>query len=342
MAYHYVRPITGSQFPSLKALDVDDFRHQLEYFRRYYTFVGMDDIVGALDDGRPLPARPLLLTFDDGYADHYTYVWPTLLALGVTAAFYPTAESTYGRGLLAVNKIHFVLAAANDHEALVQIIEAAIRDFDARGGGSTVAEYRSRYWQANRFDAEPTLYCKQLLQHALPDGLRQTVLDDLFQRFVTSDPAGFAADLYLNAHQIREMRASGMHIGGHGGTHRWLDRLSRDEQRAEIDESIRLLEVTGMTPSDTFTFCYPYGGYNDVTLDLLRERRCRAAVTVRPDLATSDPITRLELPRLDTNDLPKDPAAPIGAWTLRVLDTTARATSLDATNPPDALCLSPR
>ncbi len=317
VTYHYVHPIAGSRYPALKALDVGHFKQQLKYFGRHYQFVSIADVVAAREEGRALPEQPLLLTFDDGYRDHYEHVWPALREIGTTGAFYPTADATLGHSILDVNKIHFILAAVDRHDALVDAIDAAVHDDNMRSGGLTVAEYRLRYWTGNRFDAAPVLYCKQLLQHALPDTLRRPLLDQLFGRFVSADPAAFGADLYVNLAQLSDMRESGMHIGGHGATHRWLDRLPRSEQTVEIDRSLYFLQLAGMSSSDVFTFCYPYGGYNDVTIELLRERGCHAGLTVRPDLVDLRTVPMLELPRLDTNDLPHDPSAAPDLWTAR-------------------------
>jgi peptidoglycan/xylan/chitin deacetylase (PgdA/CDA1 family) len=114
------------------------------------------------------------------------------------------------------------------------------------------------------------------------------------------------------------MVAAGMHVGGHSGRHAWLDRLTAEEQRQEIEESLRLLHaVWGEDDGHCLTFCYPYGGYNGDTLELLRRKNCRAGLTVRPDLAHLNRDTMLELPRLDTTDFPTGPNDGPGVWTVR-------------------------
>jgi peptidoglycan/xylan/chitin deacetylase (PgdA/CDA1 family) len=41
-----------------------------------------------LTEGAPLPARPVILTFDDGYRDNYTNAFPLLKERGMTATFF--------------------------------------------------------------------------------------------------------------------------------------------------------------------------------------------------------------------------------------------------------------
>lgn len=68
--YHYVRDFEVTRYPSIKGLDVRDFRAQLTYLGRHYTFVTVDECLSALDSGDRLPPAAVLLTFDDGYIDH--------------------------------------------------------------------------------------------------------------------------------------------------------------------------------------------------------------------------------------------------------------------------------
>src|SRR5947209_2756890 len=45
-------------------------------------------LIGSLRAGASLPTRPVVLTFDDGYADVFTNVYPVLLRLRLTATFF--------------------------------------------------------------------------------------------------------------------------------------------------------------------------------------------------------------------------------------------------------------
>jgi peptidoglycan/xylan/chitin deacetylase (PgdA/CDA1 family) len=108
----------------------------------------------------------------------------------------------------------------------------------------------------------------------------------------------------------------GMTVGSHGHGHYWMNTLPPPEQAREIDASLAFLASLGV-PARDWVMCYPYGGYNDSLIDLVRQRGCAVglAVTVGiADLATDNPLT---LPRLDTNDLPKAGDAQPGDWTLR-------------------------
>jgi biofilm PGA synthesis lipoprotein PgaB len=61
------------------AVDVEQLAQQFAWLRGHgYVAVSVSDIVAARSGGKPLPAKAVLLTFDDGYRSVYTHVFPLL------------------------------------------------------------------------------------------------------------------------------------------------------------------------------------------------------------------------------------------------------------------------
>ena len=60
---------------------------------RGYTTILPGDLAAWFDAGTPLPPRPVMLTFDDGFPDWVTTVLPLLRARGMTAEFYVTIDA---------------------------------------------------------------------------------------------------------------------------------------------------------------------------------------------------------------------------------------------------------
>ncbi|WP_274626311.1 polysaccharide deacetylase family protein [Arvimicrobium flavum] len=312
--YHYVRPLVRSRYPDIKGLEAELFREQIRYLKANYTIVSMGDFLSARDAGEALPPRACLLTFDDGYSDHYAYAFPIMMDEGVTGAFYAPRSVVLARQVLEVNKTHFILASEPDKAKLEteldRLVEGARDRFDLPTTDALKAEFR----QANRFDPAEVIYVKRLLQHALPDALRSEIAAELFARYVSADEKAFAEELYISIEQGRVMAACGMHFGGHGDRHLWHSRLDEAGQRAEIDGADELLDLIGV-PSAGRTYCYPYGDYNETTLALLEERGYRAAFTAKVGLADRASEAPYRLSRLDTNDLPKQADAEPNGWT---------------------------
>ncbi len=321
--YHYVRPIAGSAWPRIRGLELSLFRAQLAYFARHYVPVTVGEVIEASRGGAPLPRRALLLTFDDGFAEHHRFVTPLLVEHGMQGAFYPPSRAILARDPLDVHKVHHILASTDDVRPLVRSLERGIEAARAAGAPGaeeleSLADYRARWAVANRWDPAEVIYLKRMLQTALPAALRTPLCDALFAEAVGLEPALFAESLYVSVADLREMVAAGMHVGSHGHSHGWLNRMSPAAQRTDLERSLALLDAVGQRHD--WTHCYPYGGYDASTLAILRELGCTLAFTCEAALAPASPrevgaAPWLEVPRLDTNDLPKDPDAAPNRWT---------------------------
>lgn len=53
------------------------FEEDLKYLKEHgYTGIFMQDLLDYVNKGTPLPEKPILLTFDDGYYNNYLYAYP--------------------------------------------------------------------------------------------------------------------------------------------------------------------------------------------------------------------------------------------------------------------------
>ena len=166
----------------------------------------------------------------------------------------------------------------------------------------------------SRFDPAEVVFVKRMLQRDLPEEMRNTLTDELFKQFVSNDEAAFSKELYMSIEQISCLQRNGMYVGSHGFDHYWLNSISEDKQRKEIDLSLKFLEMVG-SDAKRWIMCYPYGAYNETTLSILRDRNCLVGLTTEVDIANLEEHDPLTLPRLDTNDLPKDATSKPNEWT---------------------------
>jgi len=302
--YHYVRALSRSRYPQIKGLPTDDFRRQIEYVQAHYTVIGADRLLRAVTEDVPLPPNAALLTFDDGYLDHFTNVFPLLDAEGLPGCFFPPVRCVLDREVLAVNKIHYVLASpASPGEIADRLFEL----MEAWGDPDALRSregYREAVAGDHRFDEPEVVLIKRLLQRELPTPLRRRILDHLFETYVDVPEEVLAEELYMDLEQVRCLRRHGMYVGSHGDRHAWMDRLNPEEQRRDIDRSVGFLDEVG-TSLDRWIMCYPYGAHDESLRSYIQDRGCVVGLTTRAetgDLSEDDP---LQLPRLDTNDIPK-------------------------------------
>ena len=67
----------------------DVFRAQLQALRDWgYTSITISELVNVIINGGDLPARPVVITFDDGNNDIYDYAFPIMQEMGFVGTFY--------------------------------------------------------------------------------------------------------------------------------------------------------------------------------------------------------------------------------------------------------------
>ena len=314
--YHYVRDLRHSRYPEIKGLPRDEFEEQIRYIKKHYSVISGPELMNAIAEGASLPPRPLLLTFDDGYLDHFTEVFPVLDREKLPGCFFPPAKCILEHQVLDVNKIHFVLASTPDKRALVEHIFRQIDEKRSQYNLLTSPEYWKKLGVPSRFDSAEVMFCKSVLQRDLPLEVRQAIINDLFSLYVTADEASFSRELYMTVDQVGVLNRHGMYIGSHGYDHFWLNTLSTQQQEKEVDQSLAFLESVG-ADIRRWIMCYPYGAYNESLLSVLNSRNCVIGLTTEVGLARLGEHNPLILPRLDTNDLPKNSNADVDDWTVK-------------------------
>ncbi|MEL7655787.1 MAG: polysaccharide deacetylase family protein [Bacillota bacterium] len=75
--YHAI--IKDGNYQNKFFISPKQFEKDLKYLKENnYTPVFMKDLIHYVDNGTPLPEKPILLTFDDGYYNNYLYAYPLL------------------------------------------------------------------------------------------------------------------------------------------------------------------------------------------------------------------------------------------------------------------------
>ena len=109
--YHYVRRIKNSKYPKIKGLELSLFEEQLRFLMaNKFKFATLQEVV---EQPHKLSEKSVLLTFDDGYVDHYSHVFPVLDYYGIQGVFSMPGKILREGKVLDVNKVHFVLASAD-------------------------------------------------------------------------------------------------------------------------------------------------------------------------------------------------------------------------------------
>ena len=308
--YHYVRDLKNSRYPNIKGLDIEKFKKQIKFFKENYNFVRIEDLIEYYKNPKEkeLPNKAILLTFDDGYKDHYTYVLPILLENNIQGSFYIPTKCFQDKKVLDVNKIHFILESCiGEEDKILKDIEEYLKINKDSRILLSYDDYFKEYAIDSRFDKKEVIFIKRMLQVVLPEDYRKKLVDILFKKYVCTigdkiiSERAFWEELYLTPEQIRMMEKLGMHIGFHSHDHVWLSSLSKEEQEFQIKSSINYFKEIGIK-TEKMTLSYPYGGYNEESVELIKKYEIPLAFTTKVAIADLNKDENYALPRLDTND----------------------------------------
>ncbi len=93
LMYHNIDPAESGD----ATITTATFRAQLEALDEAgYTTVTLDDLYAYVTHGTPLPEKPIVITFDDGYMSNYEYAFPILREQGMCATIFVIGYS-FGR-----------------------------------------------------------------------------------------------------------------------------------------------------------------------------------------------------------------------------------------------------
>ena len=256
--YHYVRNMHETDFPEIKGRLVDDFRRQLDFISKSYTIISLKDYNNHLNGIGNIPAKACILTFDDGFKDHYTTVFPELKKRGFPATFYVCTQPLIEKKVLPVHKLHFLLAKLGS-EKLIQAYNQCLKE-------NFPDDFEEFYVNGSKKKDEKYVWDNNLIANLKVNaarmnyGMKLKIFDSLFSEYI-GDEKDFSEQLYLSKKEIKEMIRDGFEFGGHSNTHPRLSSISKEEMIKEIKESKEFFESEfGVS---LVSFSYPYGDHNN-------------------------------------------------------------------------------
>lgn len=257
-----------------QVLHVDAFDEQLAYLARHCDPIGLWELAEGLRGRRPLPPRPVVITFDDGYRNNLLLAAPLLAKHRVPATLFVTT------GLVGTQR--WMWAYELDEMFLRYPAERI-----AQASGS-----RELAWLCS------LELPRVAMSTACIEFLKQISFDaqnDIMRRLRRALPVEVDDEnRFLSWDEVREIRSYGVEIGAHTVNHPLLVRVPIEEAEREIAGSREMLhEQLGNPPR---LFAYPNGDTNQA-LTRIVGRYFEAAVTATQGTCGSD-VNLLEIPRL--------------------------------------------
>lgn len=248
--------------PSL-CVPLSAFEHQMRFVREHYTPVSLDQILEAIQGGRPFPPGAVAITFDDGYRDNYSQALPILQKYRLPATFYITAGCVDTRDTLWTSKLRYYFMTTRERSLHLrhpnpQALDLSSDQARQASYAHTVALIKS----AGKRRGGDEIF------REVESALQVTNLDPL-------------RDSMLSWDEIREMSRAGMLIGAHTLTHPNLPGLPPEAAEAEVAGSKALIEGRAKVP--VHHFAYPNGRgtshFNDTVREIVRKAGFLTSVT---------------------------------------------------------------
>ena len=275
--------ISVTQSPFTTGINVSitpkNFEAALRFLIAHYTPVHLQDVLTNCD-GRGLPSRAMLVTFDDAYASVAEWAAPLCRQFGVPAVFFVNAAFLDNQRMAPDNLVCYVANMLG-----METINAAVR---AVPGWETaqlrfLAEVFGRFFPAISL-AEREVFLDALRHLA---GIKESRTAN-------------EASLYMTGKQLCDLASFDFEIGNHTYTHTHCRTLSRQDFVSEVDRNKTELEALSGTRIRSFS--QPYGSSKDLTDELTEhlERSGHQAIFLSESVANPRKPDLLHIDRIST------------------------------------------
>ncbi|MFH1427199.1 MAG: polysaccharide deacetylase family protein [Patescibacteria group bacterium] len=253
LSYHYfIDP--GEKKPGVLC-EKETFRKQCVCLKENnFQVLPFSEIVGRLNNNRPLPEHLASLSFDDGLRDGYEFAFPILKEFGFVGSFSIITCTLEGQippviafqiliGELGAEKIEFEifpeLLKGTAYATLLNHEQYDIRD-------------------AKKPEPPEMRRVKWIFNHFLPTSLQLDIIKEMFETYLGPGSENMLHKRYfIQPDEIREMANYGMDFCSHTVNHPDFTKIGTSEIEQElINSKAQLLEISRQ---DVTVFIWPFG-----------------------------------------------------------------------------------
>ncbi len=218
-------------------VDIRRFEIDLEFLLKHFTPVLTDQLLAVSDKRFNSLKPPMILTFDDGYAEINDIIAPILLRKGIPAIFFVNPSTIDNHELMFRCKISVI------YEKIRTLDRISCQKVLTRLKGNGLSSILSIL----RIDDESNSIINDIANF----------LDLNFDDYLMNNKP------YLSTNQLVELSEKGFMIGGHGYHHRYFSHLNFDGQLNEVNSCMTWINTH--FPGQMKLFAFPF---TDVGVEL--------------------------------------------------------------------------
>lgn len=259
--FHRVLPKDAPEWDTADpewSVTLEFFRECLQFFQQHYSVVSFPQVLDHYQQGVPLPSRPLLITFDDGWKCNLKHAAPLLSEFGFPAIVFITS-SALGKSILSWQEALFALWKIG------KLDDAKISAMSQTLGMELPTEITSQAQYDRLLGILQGLHLE-----------KRRLLDPALMAWAEDLPG---VPFMLEHEEVIQLQDHGLHIGSHGISHESLVKV--DDVHHELRVSRQMLEELVGQEQPILGFSPPHGQYNQQTLDAAHALGYQCACTSR-------------------------------------------------------------
>lgn len=245
LCYHGCNPspdfsLNGRHMP------VNQFEKHLLYFKENFNVVSLDEIFRLYRESIIPDKKTIALTFDDGYLNNYTQVFPLLKKHNIPAAFFIVSSSLMDDNFILWPDIIDIIKAYSGKNS----VEAAGITFKSKAGHGYYSDELkiSLSDHIKKMGAEREAFMNELRS--------KTNFSELVKKVPVENYK------FINASQVKSMSGSNLvGIGSHSHSHYNLGNIHSGLVKEEMTNSKRIIQET--TGKEVMSVAFPDGSYNE-------------------------------------------------------------------------------
>jgi peptidoglycan/xylan/chitin deacetylase (PgdA/CDA1 family) len=315
LLYHRVTDLDSD--PWQLCVSPGNFEQQMQLLREKYSPVPLHKLTSILRS-KHSPLSPVVVTFDDGYADNLYQALPTLEQYEIPATFFLTTALPFQKREFWWDELYSLLMLPGGLSKILHLTED--ENYDLRCMGE-ITKYtikdagHYRGWRTHEQSPavrNETYYTIWKRLYTLSPQSRQSVLDKILE-WTGTEIIERPSHRRLSSEEVSTLSQSRVvEIGAHTANHPALNTLLPSVQKREIEHNKFALEEIINRP--VTSFAYPHGAYSEETIDIVQQARFSRACTTHPNLVRQNHDC-FQLPRFYIGNWDGDELAKrISAW----------------------------
>jgi peptidoglycan/xylan/chitin deacetylase (PgdA/CDA1 family) len=280
LAYHRVLDYRSGNYlfdPDVISATPDEFVSQMQFVRDNFDVMSFRDLSACSNQGGHWPKRGLIVTFDDGYLDNYTNVYPIARQFGLPITVFLTAAYISSNRMFWWDLIaYFVNNSVCDSILVPGISDEPLPLSSDACRKTAIARILS--WVKT-----------------VPEETKEVFLAQL-PSITECPPPEQVERMHLNWNEVRKMSKEGIEFGSHSLTHPVLPNVCAGQLALEVAKSKSIIEQQIDRP--IVVFSYPVGRHDARVRQAVADAGFHYAVAYHEGVVADDLPQPLAMPRI--------------------------------------------